>query len=126
MFAENHSSGKHMVCDIRNIQNTVLLNNKDQLKNLLKTICSVFDYKILCDLDHIFNPQGCTLLFLLSESHMSIHTFPEKNYLAFDLYTCRQYKDNTDYMKIYSYLIEQLQGGSQSSYTILDRIFSTK
>ena len=40
MFAENHSSGKHMVCDIRNIQNTVLLNNKDQLKNLLKTICS--------------------------------------------------------------------------------------
>jgi S-adenosylmethionine decarboxylase proenzyme len=126
MFAENHSSGKHMVCDIRNIQNTVLLNNKDQLKNLLKTICSVFDYKILGDLDHIFNPQGCTLLFLLSESHMSIHTFPEKNYLAFDLYTCRQYKDNTDYMKIYSYLIEQLQGGSQSSYTILDRIFSTK
>lgn len=126
MFAENHSSGKHMVCDIRNIQNTVLLNNKDQLKNLLKTICSVFDYKILGDLDYIFNPQGCTLLFLLSESHMSIHTFPEKNYLAFDLYTCRQYRDNTDYMKIYSYLIEQLQGGSQSSYTILDRTFSTK
>jgi S-adenosylmethionine decarboxylase len=125
MFAENHSSGKHMVCDIRNIQNIQLLNDAKQLTIVLKTICEVFQYKILGELDHIFNPQGCTILFLLSESHMSIHTFPEKNYLAFDLYTCRQYEDNTDYMKIYSYLMEQLQGGPKSSYTILNRTFST-
>ena len=47
MFAENHSSGKHMVCDIRNIQNRFLLNDAEELKNLLKTLCIDFEYKIL-------------------------------------------------------------------------------
>ena len=123
MFAENHSSGKHMVCDIRNIQNRTLLNDAEQLKNLLKTLCIDFEYKILGELEHLFTPEGCTILFLLSESHMSIHTFPEKNYLAFDLYTCREYEDDRDYLKIYDSLMEQLQGGSESSYKILNRHF---
>ena len=35
-----------------------------------------------------FQPQGVTLLALLSESHASIHTWPEIGYCAIDLYTC--------------------------------------
>ena len=35
-----------------------------------------------------FKPQGVTLLALLSESHASIHTWPEIGYAAIDLYTC--------------------------------------
>lgn len=123
MFAENHSSGKHMVCDIRNIQNIELLNDCEQLKKILKTICDVFEYKILGELNYQFNPEGCTILFLLSESHISIHTFPEKKYLAFDLYTCREYEDNTEYLKIYDYLKEELKAGSETSYLIVNRKF---
>jgi S-adenosylmethionine decarboxylase len=123
MFSENHTSGKHMICDIRNIQNMNLLNDSEKLQNLLNKICEKYDYPILGVLNHLFTPEGCTILFLLSESHISIHTFPEKSYLAFDLYTCRNYDDDSDYIRIYHFLLEELQAGVESSYTIINRKF---
>lgn len=36
---------------------------------------------------HYFGP-GVTLVYILSESHMSIHTWPEKTYLYMDIATC--------------------------------------
>lgn len=35
-----------------------------------------------------FEPQGVTALGLLSESHISIHTWPEDGYAAVDVFTC--------------------------------------
>jgi S-adenosylmethionine decarboxylase len=123
MFAANKSSGKHMICDLKNIKNDILLNSADGLKNILVTICKQFNFKILGEMEHTFYPQGFTVMFLLSESHISIHTFPEKNYLAFDIYTCREYKDDSDYLKIYFYLMEQLNASNQSTYKIIERKF---
>ena len=38
--------------------------------------------------EHVFKPQGFTLVALLAESHMSFHTFPEKGIISFDFFTC--------------------------------------
>ena len=38
--------------------------------------------------DHQFNEQAFTAVWLLSESHFSIHTYPERNFVSLDLYTC--------------------------------------
>jgi len=35
-----------------------------------------------------FKPQGYTALFLLSESHFAIHTFPEENKTYIELSSC--------------------------------------
>lgn len=35
-----------------------------------------------------FNPQGYTSLFLLSESHFAIHTFPEQKQSYIELSSC--------------------------------------
>lgn len=40
-----------------------------------------------------FEPQGATVLVLLSESHLSIHTYPEKGFAALDCYTCGETVD---------------------------------
>jgi len=37
---------------------------------------------------HKFNPQGLTGFILLAESHISIHTWPELDYVAIDIFTC--------------------------------------
>lgn len=37
---------------------------------------------------HSFNPQGVTALALLAESHLSIHTWPERGFAAVDMFTC--------------------------------------
>jgi S-adenosylmethionine/arginine decarboxylase-like enzyme len=39
-------------------------------------------------MEHLFTPHGETSVFILSESHFSIHTYPEHNYLSMDLYIC--------------------------------------
>ena len=106
MFSENKKySGKHMICDIREVQNLQLLNNIHGMKEILNNICNKYDYTILSRTEYEFDPQGLTILYLLSESHISIHTFPECRYFALDIYTCREYKDNKEYMEIYDYLV---------------------
>lgn len=37
---------------------------------------------------HKFSPQGITGFILLAESHISIHTWPEINYVAIDIFSC--------------------------------------
>lgn len=37
---------------------------------------------------HQFHPQGVTGFTLLSQSHISFHTWPEYGYLVLDIFTC--------------------------------------
>jgi len=37
---------------------------------------------------HKFSPQGITGVVLLAESHLAIHSWPEIDYLAIDIFTC--------------------------------------
>jgi S-adenosylmethionine decarboxylase len=37
---------------------------------------------------HQFSPHGVTVLWLLAESHLSIHTWPEERLACIDLFTC--------------------------------------
>jgi S-adenosylmethionine decarboxylase proenzyme len=123
MFEDYESSGKHMICDFKNIKNTELLNDCLKLNNILKHICKENDFQILNEIQHIFEPIGCSILFLLSESHISIHTFPEKNHMSFDIYTCRQYKDNEVYNKIFHFLVDKLDASIDSKCKIMNRYF---
>ena len=123
MFQEYASSGKHMICDFKGIKNLTLLNNIDDLKNMLKEVCKINDFNILKESEYQFFPIGISILFLLSESHLSVHTFPEKIHMSFDIYTCRQYNDNTVYMEIYNFLINKLEASLDSNCKIVDRYF---
>lgn len=118
------TSGKHMICDIKDIKNHQLLNNPKQITDLLDNICKKYNYTILQKSAYEFDPQGFTAIYLLSESHISIHTYPENNYAAIDIYTCRQYPDNQVYLEIYDYLIEQFQADKTQQPTIIDRNFT--
>lgn len=37
---------------------------------------------------HLFPNGGETHVYLLSASHLAIHTWPESNYVSLDVYTC--------------------------------------
>lgn len=37
---------------------------------------------------HKFSPQGISGVAIIAESHISIHTWPEYNYAAIDIFTC--------------------------------------
>lgn len=116
------SSGKHLICDIKNIKNVSLLNSLEELKKMFDEICETQQFTILTKTHHSFQPQGTTILYMLSESHISIHTFPERSYAAMDIYTCRSYPDNSVYESIQSYLSQRFQS-TDSHYIIVDRKF---
>jgi S-adenosylmethionine decarboxylase len=116
------SSGKHLIGDIKNIKNEALIHDMDGLKKLLDTICEENQFTILHKVEHAFTPQGITILYLLSESHISIHTFPEKRYIAMDIYTCKDYENNDVYYRIWNDLINLLRADN-SKFLIVDREF---
>lgn len=64
------------------------LNDLTYLQTVLKDTCRMAKLNLLEAVDHAFTPQGVTVLGLLAESHMSIHTWPEEGYAAIDIFTC--------------------------------------
>lgn len=124
MFSEFVYSGKHLLCDFKNIKNISLLNDKLGLKLLCKNICMMHDFTILGELDHDFYPIGCSFIFLLAESHLSVHTFPEKKYISFDLYTCKQYENDDVYLSIFFELCSRLDTTPElCDHKIINRYF---
>ena len=51
-------------------------------------VCSGFG--ILNFIEHHFEPQGYTGLWLISESHFAIHTFPEESKTYIELSSCNR------------------------------------
>jgi len=50
---------------------------------------------------HKFQPHGFSGVLLLAESHISLHFWPELNYLAIDIFTCGE---NANPSKVLEYL----------------------
>jgi S-adenosylmethionine decarboxylase len=80
-------NGRHLILDLYDCD-PELLNNYEELQRLLEASLVMAKATILRVIGEKFKPQGVTLLALLSESHASIHTWPEIGYAAIDLYTC--------------------------------------
>jgi S-adenosylmethionine decarboxylase len=68
-----------------------LLRDPDALGRLCEQIIAGLDLHVLrAGLWHQFPPPGgVTGLFLLTESHLACHTYPETGVATFNLYCCR-------------------------------------
>jgi hypothetical protein len=125
MFADMsiQSSGKHLICDLKEIQNVDLLTDMDGVKTIFDNICVEYEFCVLDMIEHRFENGAFTIIYMLSESHMSIHTFPERNYAAIDIYCCRNYENNDVYHRIYEYLVDMFSCRKDTPI-IIDRVFS--
>ena len=64
------------------------LNDYNFLISLLEDAAAVSGATVVQTIHKKFEPQGVTVLILLAESHISIHTWPEKGEAAVDIFTC--------------------------------------
>jgi S-adenosylmethionine decarboxylase len=88
LFGEDYSfKGKHFVasyvgCDLHAI------GNLDGLMHAMDDAVRASGATILDQTPYIFPPNGLTVVYLLSESHASLHTYPEHGCCFVDLFTC--------------------------------------
>ena len=66
------------------------LNDESFLRCTLNRAAKFAKATVLNLISNKFEPQGVTAIALLAESHISIHTWPESNYSAVDIFTCGQ------------------------------------
>jgi len=99
------SNGRHLILDLYDCDPEIL-DDYDQLQIYLETSLALAGANILRIFGEKFKPQGVTLLALLTESHASIHAWPELGYAAVDLYTCG---DTTNTHKAAEFLKNKLK-----------------
>lgn len=79
--------GKHFIASYSGC-NQEALNDYKRLEEVMLEAASASGATILNSSKHVFPPSGLTMVILLSESHASIHTYPEFQSCFVDLFTC--------------------------------------
>lgn len=65
-----------------------LINDIDAVTAAMREAVERMGAELVRTAAHQFSPHGVTVLGLLAESHISIHTWPERGYVAVDAFTC--------------------------------------
>ncbi|MFK3775835.1 adenosylmethionine decarboxylase [Pseudomonas sp. NPDC089406] len=87
--------GYHTIWDITGAS-AQLLRNDNALHRFFLTTLRGAGFTVISDMVHKFSAggEGVTGLFLLSESHLSYHTYPESGYISIDVYTCGKHNSS--------------------------------
>lgn len=78
---------KHIIIEVNGVDSNFIINSKATLP-LIRRFIEMTKLKVIGEKAHDFVPYGSTMLFVLSSSHLAVHTWPEKNYIHFDLLSC--------------------------------------
>lgn len=110
--------GTHIVVDVSNIQNNEILKYESTILPLLDEISEQFNLNVVSKSSHQFQPFGVTGVYILSESHLSVHTFVEENKVAMDLYTCTKFEKVEEFI---AYLHNYFDD-CEIAYQVIDRL----
>lgn len=77
----------HLYLDLYGVSPQVL-DDVTLLRATLESAARAARCTVLGALAHKFQPQGASVVVLVAESHLSIHTWPEHGYAAVDIFTC--------------------------------------
>lgn len=86
---KNNREAKQLIadlygCDVR------CLDNVDEIRQIIRTVCCRIDTEIVEECYHKFEPIGISAVAVISTSHISIHTWPEYDYAAVDIFSCHE------------------------------------
>jgi len=108
--------GLHIIADLYNCQKGELLASSEKLRELCVKACKDVGLTVLGDhfyqFDGAYGTQqgGATGAVVLAESHLAIHTWPERDAATLDIYVCNYTADNTAKAEsVYKILVKALK-----------------
>ena len=108
--------GLHIIADLYNCQKGELLVSAQKLKDLCVSACTDVGLTVLGDHFYQFDgleggqDGGATGAVVLAESHLAIHTWPERDGATLDVYVCNFTADNTSKAEaVYDRLMKALK-----------------
>jgi S-adenosylmethionine decarboxylase len=94
--------GKHLLVEVIT-KNPKSLTNKNLIKKVFEKISQAIKIiPVLAPVIYQFPKKrgmpkniagGLTAFCIIAESHLAIHTWPESNYFAFDLFSCKDFEE---------------------------------
>ena len=78
--------GRQLLCDFWDCEAD--LGSLESVLGVLRESVRRANVTLLEIFVHEFSPQGVTAVAVIAESHIFIHTWPEKRYVAVDAFTC--------------------------------------
>tara|TARA_Y100001978_G_C23457057_1_gene320514 strand:+ start:79 stop:525 length:447 start_codon:yes stop_codon:yes gene_type:complete len=102
--------GIHLLLELYGC-NSHKLNDELFLRDKLNSAAKLAQATVLNLVSNKFEPYGVTAIALLAESHLSIHTWPESQYSAIDIFTCGK---NMEPDLASQYLIDNLEATKHS------------
>ncbi len=95
-------------------------NSINSLENCYKAMIEatkMANMTVVGSADYTFDPQGLSVVLLLSESHFAIHTFPEQGKVAVDCFTCGDSAKPIEILDV----LQKAFGSKVYEYTIRNR-----
>lgn len=98
MFRDDHSPstvakppiqalGTHILLELNQCPQPLLLE-KELLENALVDSANKAGAHVVKSVFHQFSPHGLSGVVVIAESHITVHTWPEFDYAAIDIFTC--------------------------------------
>ncbi|MFP4107371.1 MAG: adenosylmethionine decarboxylase [Phycisphaerae bacterium] len=79
--------GEHCILELSECP-TAKLTDEDLVCRSVRDATEKCGATLLNMASHRFDPPGVSVVALLAESHISVHTWPEEGYVAVDVFTC--------------------------------------
>lgn len=89
-----YKPGKHLIASLRSHQENSI-DNYTGFSDLVNKMVAEYGLVKLGEVYHNFTPGGFTAVICLSESHISVHTWPEHGLVNLDVYLSN-YQQNND------------------------------
>jgi len=82
--------GKTLMADLKNCNKLKNYVTLDSIKELMLEVAKKHNLTVVNTSFHHFEGggNGITAALILAESHLIIHTYPEYNYVALDIFLC--------------------------------------
>jgi S-adenosylmethionine decarboxylase len=101
------NKGKHLLYEAR-VKNPEILKNGNTTIEMFQRIIDALKMKAVSEVEVCYFPGGgFTAFCVISESHLSIHTWPENNYFAFDIFSCRDFNENIALEILKEYMVPE-------------------